>query len=184
MPSQFEARFEAGPLGLSLTQENTVVSVSPGGQADTLGVKVGDLIVSVGSSSAIGITHDALLGLIKAQTRPMVLLFERKTGEEQQQQQQPVDTAASTPSLSKIAGSPLLRAPSFLSSGQNMMKSVLGVGAQAVRAIDSTINRAIDDSAKQAKVCRARIVYIHPLSRSLALVLLLIFIVLNVMIVS
>ena len=165
MPSQFEARFEAGPLGLSLTQENTVVSVSPGGQADTLGVKVGDLIVSVGSSSAIGITHDALLGLIKAQTRPMVLLFERKTGEEQQQQ--PIDTAASTPSLSKIAGSPLLRAPSFLSSGQNMMKSVLGVGAQAVRAIDSTINRAIDDSAKQAKVCRVRIVYIHPLSRSL-----------------
>lgn len=158
----FEARFEAGPLGLSLTQENTVVSVSPGGQADTLGVKVGDLIVSVGSSSAIGVSHDALLGLIKAQTRPMVLLFERKSGEEQLQQQ-PVDTAASTPSLSKIAGSPLLRAPSFLSSGQNMMKSVLGVGAQAVRAIDSTINRAIDDSAKQAKVCTARIVHIHPL---------------------
>ena len=164
----FEARFEAGPLGLSLTQENTVVSVSPGGQADTLGVKVGDLIVSVGSSSAIGVSHDSLLGLIKAQTRPMVLLFERKSGEEQQQQQ-PVDTAASTPSLSKIAGSPLLRAPSFLSSGQNMMKSVLGVGAQAVRAIDSTINRAIDDSAKQAKVCTARIVHIHPLSLSLFL---------------
>lgn len=146
----FEVKFEAGPLGLSLTQENTVVSVSAGGQAESQGVKVDDLIVSVGTVSVRGYAHEALLGLIKSQTRPMVLTFERK----EDQQQQPQPDAASSPAVSKLAGSPLLRAPSFLSSGQNMMKSVLGVGAQAVRAIDSTINRAIDDSAKQAKVCR------------------------------
>ena len=147
----FEVKFEAGPLGLSLTQENTVVSVSAGGQAESQGVKVDDLIVSVGTVPVRGYAHEALLGLIKSQTRPMVLTFERK---DDQQQQQPQPDAASSPAFSKLAGSPLLRAPSFLSSGQNMMKSVLGVGAQAVRAIDSTINRAIDDSAKQAKVCR------------------------------
>jgi predicted metalloprotease with PDZ domain len=149
MPITYEANFEAGSLGLSLTQENTVVSVASGGQAESQGVRVDDLIISVSTVSVRGLTHEALLGLVKSQTRPMTLVFERK-GEDLPVAQ--VD-AGSTPTFSRLAGSPLLRAPSFLSSGQSMMKSVLGAGAQAVRAIDSTINRAIDDSAKQAKVC-------------------------------
>jgi hypothetical protein len=149
MPITYEANFEAGSLGLSLTQENTVVSVASGGQAESQGVRVDDLIISVSNVSVRGFAHEALLGLVKSQTRPMTLVFERK-GEDQPVAQ--VDVG-STPTFARLAGSPLLRAPSFLSSGQSMMKSVLGAGAQAVRAIDSTINRAIDDSAKQAKVC-------------------------------
>ena len=135
-----DAVFAAGPLGLGLTQENVVASIGPGGQAEKGGVRVGDLLVAVADKAVRGAAHDDVLALVKAQARPMTLQFERP---------------AQAEAPSAAAAKPMMRAPSLTSvtsASAMMMKNMLGGAVQAVRAIDSTLNKAIDDSAKQAKV--------------------------------
>jgi hypothetical protein len=163
------ATFAVGPLGLALSRSNAVVNLVAGGQAAAAGLQVGDEVVKVGETNVKGLVHEDVLGVIKAAGRPMTLTFVRGAAPAEtqgpaaagaaasatQQQQQP--TAAATASgAAKQQQQPALAstvsAAQAVKKAGSIMKGFLGAGVQVVKAFDRVIDKAIDDTSKQAKV--------------------------------
>ena len=72
--TRVEVTFVAGPLGLGLAESRRVVKVTEGGAADTLGVRVGDVLLVVGDRDVSGLAYEEVLAHIKAAPRPVRLL--------------------------------------------------------------------------------------------------------------
>ena len=106
-----------------------------------------------------GMDHDNVLNLIKGAGRPLTLTFSRNENSPSND-----NTSSSSSTSTATTGSTTSTAPniSSLASAVNaaqavkkagsLMKGILGAGVQVVKAFDRVIDKAIDDSAKQAKV--------------------------------
>lgn len=163
-----EATYGPGPLGLALSQQNVVAEVAPGGQTDAAGVKTGMLLTSVSGKSVVGMPHQDVLGLIRAASRPMVLVFNSPAAAVAASA--PASAAAPADSTSPAKAGPLtLAVPSKAAATQaakkagTLVKGIFGASVQVLAAFDRAIDKALDDSAKQARVSsRATVVCTRP----------------------
>lgn len=130
----------AGPLGLALLSSNEVDKITPGGQAANAGVQPGDVLVMVAETDVRGLEHDDVLGLIRGAERPVVLTFARN---------QPVAQQAT--SSSKAAASQAAK------KAGSLMKGIITAGVKVVQAVDKIVDKAVQDSASQAKVSFAKL---------------------------
>lgn len=160
-----EARFNPGPLGLSLSRENVVVNIVGSGQAETLGIQLNDALIMVGTTDVKGMVHEEVLNLIKSAGRPLTLTFSRgdsNASENTSSSATPTTTNSTTPNLPTMTST--VTAAQAVKKAGSLMKGILGAGVQVVKAFDRVIDKAIDDSAKQAKVSIRRALLIVVLS--------------------
>jgi hypothetical protein len=149
-PTTVTAVFAAGPLGLALSHSNALVNVAPGGQAESQGLKPGDTLSLVEGRPVKGLAHEDVLAAIKGCGRPMTLVFVRADAAE-------APAAAAVAAEGGAGGAPAkladtVKAAQAVKRAGSLMKGFLGAGVQVVKAFDRALDKAIDDSARQAKV--------------------------------
>jgi hypothetical protein len=134
---EYTVSFPVGALGIVLNTESGrsfIKSLVPDGQASVLGVREGDQLLSVAGSPVAGVSHDDVLGLIRAASRPMPLGFSR----------------AGARGGGAVGGSDA--AAAAMKKAGTFMKGLLGAGVQAIAGVEKLVGSAVDTTALRATV--------------------------------
>ena len=99
----------------------TIREVHADGQGARLGVMAGDALISVGGTDVTSIDYQAILAMIKASERPVVLVFLRRG-----------------PSAARTA----------VTAAGGFLKKALVTGVSLIAAVDRAISVAVDDGAR------------------------------------
>ncbi|RZJ84788.1 MAG: hypothetical protein EOO20_20820 [Chryseobacterium sp.] len=111
---------------MTVNEHRQVIAVVPGSQAASAHVACGDVVLAVAGVDMTSLGYDDVLAAIRQSERPVTITFQR------------VQTAAA----------PSVKVAQAAAKAGALMKGILSAGVHVIAAVDRSIDRAFDDSAK------------------------------------